>query len=642
MAERAKILVVDDEPVIRTLLEDTLTDAGYSVETAPEAKTAMEKLRADKFDLAILDYMMPEETGIDLLRRIKEEGIGVGVIILTAYASLESSVEALRLGAEDYLSKPINRDLLLHSIETVLSKRRLKSENAYLVKELRRRVERLNLISQMGVAITSTLDIDKVIRNSITVSKKAVNGEAASLLTIDEITGELEFKIAQRPDGRDDEKITGLKLPPGQGIAGWVAQNAKPVLVEDASNDPRFYPGVDKKTGEVTRSLIAVPLKIRDRVIGVIEVINKQGGGHFDKSDVFFVGLVANSVAVAIDNARLTAQLKASHAQLQAHNELLEQKVAERTSELTKANEELKKTNEELVATQNRLVQSEKLASVGQLAAGVAHEINNPLGYIKSNLATLGEYLRGIMALMTKYEELEAMVMQSGEPQLAAYAKTIKNQKEDFDVDFVKEDTDQLLDESLQGVKRVARIVEGLKRFSHADHGKIEPVDVNRNIEETMAVAYNEIKYRAEVNYDFGDVPPVKANPVLLSQVFMNLLVNAAQAMDKWGRIDVVTRATGDSVTVKIADNGCGIEKENLGKIFDPFFTTKEVGVGTGLGLSITYGIIQKLGGKIEVESEKGKGTTFTLCLPAETDNRTRQNSGNQSNRGKEEETHAK
>ncbi len=642
MAEQAKILAVDDELVIRTLLEDTLTDAGYSVQSAPEAKTAMEKLRAEKFDLAILDYMMPEETGIDLLRRIKEEGINVGIIMLTAYASLESAVEALRLGAEDYLSKPINRDLLQHSIETVLSKRRLKSENTYLVKELRRRVERLNLISQMGVAITSTLDIDKVIRNSITVSKKAVNGEAASLLTLDEITGELEFKIAQRPDGQDDEKITGMKLPAGQGIAGWVAQNAKPVLVEDASKDPRFYPEVDKKTGEVTRSMIAVPLKIREKVIGVIEVVNKQGGGHFDKSDVFFVGLVANSVAVAIENARLTAQLKASHAQLQAHNELLEQKVAERTAELTRTNEELKKTNEELIATQNRLVQSEKLASVGQLAAGVAHEINNPLGYVKSNLATLGEYMRGIMALMTRYEELESMIERNGEPQLVTYSGTIKNQKEDFDVEFVKGDIDQLLDESLQGVKRVGRIVEGLKRFSHADQGKIEPVDVNRNIEETLAVAYNEIKYRAEINYDFGDVPPVKANPVLLSQVFMNLLVNAAQAMNKWGRIDVVTREANGSVVVKIADNGCGIEKENLQKIFDPFFTTKDVGVGTGLGLSITYGIVQKLGGRINVESEKEKGATFAVYLPVEVDNGTQPEQTEGFLDEKEEQTHAK
>jgi len=641
MAKPVKILVVDDELMIRNLLGDVLTDAGYSVDTAPEAKTAAEKLRTGEFDLVLLDYMMPEETGIDLLRRIKEEGINVAVIILTAYASLESAVEALRLGAEDYLSKPINRDILLHSIEKVLSGRRLKSENIHLVKELRRRVERLNLISQMGVAIASTLDVDTVIRNSITVSKKAVDGEAATLFTIDEITGELEFKIAQRPDGRDDETITGLKLPPGQGVAGWVAQTGKPVLVEDASQDPRFYPEIDKKTGATTRSLIAVPLKIRERVIGVIEVVNKRGGEHFDKSDLFFVGLVANSVAVAIENARLTAQLKASHAQLQAHNELLERKVAERTSELTRANEELKKINEELVATQNRLVQSEKLASVGQLAAGVAHEINNPLGYIKSNLATLGEYMRGIMALITKYEELEAMVMQIGEPGLVAHARAIKNRKDDLDVEFIKGDIDQLLDESLQGVKRVAAIVKGLKRFSHADTGRTEPVDVNRNIEETMAVAHNEIKYRAEVNYDFGDLPPVKANPVLLSQVFMNLLVNAAQAMDKWGRIDVVTRADNDAVVVKIRDNGCGIDKENIEKIFDPFFTTKEVGVGTGLGLSITYGIIQKLGGKIEVESEKGKGTTFTVYLPAETGHRNQRGDGNRIYERKGEKTNA-
>ena len=188
--------------------------------------------------------------------------------------------------------------------------------------------------------------------------------------------------------------------------------------------------------------------------------------------------------------------------------------------------------------------------------------------------------------------------------------------KKDLDVDYLLEDTTDLIEESIEGTDRIKKIVADLKDFAHPGEDKPKPSDINKNLESTLNVVWNELKYKATVSKDFDDLPYVLCSAHQLNQVFMNILVNAAQSIEKEGEIFITTRAVDDEVEIKFKDTGSGIPKEKLNKIFDPFFTTKEVGKGTGLGLHLTYNIIKKHNGSIEVESEVGMGTTFTIRLP--------------------------
>ncbi len=277
-------------------------------------------------------------------------------------------------------------------------------------------------------------------------------------------------------------------------------------------------------------------------------------------------------------------------------------------------NLELEQAHAALKAAQAQLVQSEKLASVGQLAAGVAHEINNPIGFIMSNLGSLKSYTEVMQRLIDGYRSYSAGVReQSPRPEILEAMRELENQE---DIEFVLEDIGDLLHDSIEGSKRVKDIVQGLKSFSRVDDAQMCQEDLHAGIESTLKVVDNEIKYKCEVVREFGDVPPVHCNLAQLNQVFMNLIVNAAQAMDSQGILVISTDTEEQFAVLRFRDTGAGIPAERLGSIFDPFFTTKPVGSGTGLGLSISFGIVQDHGGTIEVESEVGVGTEFTIRLP--------------------------
>jgi len=275
-------------------------------------------------------------------------------------------------------------------------------------------------------------------------------------------------------------------------------------------------------------------------------------------------------------------------------------------------NAELNLLNAKLSTAQEHLVQSEKLASIGQLAAGVAHEINNPIGYIFSNFGTLENYLSSLFEILDIYEKAEASLG------AAETVKELKAKRESLELEFLKEDIPVLMRESKEGIIRVRKIVQDLKDFSHVDTNQDwQLANLNLGIDSTLNVVNNEVKYKAELVKDYGDLPEVECRHSQINQVVMNLVVNAAHAMgSERGKITVRTRAEGDNVWLEVADTGSGIPKEVLPRIFDPFFTTKPVGKGTGLGLSLSYGIIQKHHGRIDVQTEAGKGTTFRVTLP--------------------------
>jgi signal transduction histidine kinase len=270
----------------------------------------------------------------------------------------------------------------------------------------------------------------------------------------------------------------------------------------------------------------------------------------------------------------------------------------------------------ELDQAQEKLLHSEKMASIGLLAAGVAHEINNPVGYVKSNFSVLKDYANSLLMLLGRYEAVEPL-LPADDPAVRAMLDT----KRAVDLGFLREDLLQLIDQSLDGIGRVEKIVRDLKNFSRADAGPaFVMADLNTCIESALSIAYNEIKYKADVVKELGDLPEVECSPSQLAQVFLNLLVNAAQAFREGmarGVITVRSASDGDDrVRVEIADTGCGMTEAQMKRIFDPFYTTKPVGVGTGLGLSISYGIVEAHGGRLEVASTLGAGSTFRLSLP--------------------------
>lgn len=268
-----------------------------------------------------------------------------------------------------------------------------------------------------------------------------------------------------------------------------------------------------------------------------------------------------------------------------------------------------------------QLTQTDKLASIGQLAAGIAHEINNPVGYVTSNLNSLAEYLSDIRRFIKMNQPLIKGLNEITLPEsLAKMAAKIHEYARDIDLDFLQEDIEELIKDCIDGLDRIKKIVIDLKDFAHPGKKAIEPVDINACIETTLNVAANELKYKTTVHKDLKAVPLINGIPQQLNQVFLNILVNAAQAIEKTGDIRIKTWQENNNVFLSVSDTGCGIEPENISRIFDPFFTTKEVGKGTGLGMNIAYNIIQQHGGSIAVESEKGKGTTFTVSLPVPED----------------------
>ncbi|WP_444994638.1 sensor histidine kinase [Aliikangiella sp. IMCC44359] len=279
----------------------------------------------------------------------------------------------------------------------------------------------------------------------------------------------------------------------------------------------------------------------------------------------------------------------------------------------------IKQQYEALKSAQSQLVHSEKMASIGQLAAGVAHEINNPLGYVNSNLNSLRGYIDELRAFIDElYTELKNTgSSSSAEQSIEAISVELKKK---HDIEFILSDTYELISESIFGMDKVKKIIQGLKNFTHAGEEKMKKADLNKCLEETVRIVWNELKYHCEVSKDYGEIPETYCHPSQLNQVFMNLLINAGHAIKDNGVITIKTCCDEESIIIDISDNGSGIDEKNLNQLFNPFFTTKPVGQGTGLGLSISYGIIENHGGTITVESELGVGTLFKIKIPIVTE----------------------
>ncbi|MEW6683090.1 MAG: ATP-binding protein [Nitrospirota bacterium] len=321
-----------------------------------------------------------------------------------------------------------------------------------------------------------------------------------------------------------------------------------------------------------------------------------------------------DGIVIVARDVRETLRLVAD---LQQAKVTLEERVRQRTVEIEQALREREKANLELTRKDDQLIRQEKMASLGQLAAGVAHEINNPVGFVSSNLQMLQTYLGDLTEYVERTNAMIERLSGLGLPESAgAHIQEFVRRNGQAPASQAIEDARQSVVESIDGLNRVKKIVSALREFSHADQDDPDWADLNEGLESTINIVWNELKYKATLHRDYGDLPKVLCYPHQLNQVFMNLLVNATQAIPDRGEIWVKTWADSDQVYVDIRDTGSGIPEDHLSKIFDPFFTTKPVGQGTGLGLSIVYGIVERHGGMVRVNSRVGEGTTFHLAFP--------------------------
>jgi signal transduction histidine kinase len=275
----------------------------------------------------------------------------------------------------------------------------------------------------------------------------------------------------------------------------------------------------------------------------------------------------------------------------------LERKVEERTTELQKA--------------YSRMLQQEKLAAVGVLAAGMAHEINNPNGFVRSNLTTFNRYFERLRDMLNCYQLLIA-----DNTPLPRLLQETEAKRRELKLDFIMSDASELLEQSIEGTERITRIVADLKSFSHVDETGTSDADLNQELERTLVVMAPQIAADTKIERSFEPLPLFGCNPGLLSQAFFNIIQNAIQSRTTGLVLKISSRCVDDEIAIAISDNGIGIAEENLPRIFEPFFTTREVGSGTGMGLTVAREIIRSSGGSIEIASSEQSGTTVTIRLP--------------------------
>jgi two-component system NtrC family sensor kinase len=388
--------------------------------------------------------------------------------------------------------------------------------------------------------------------------------------------------------------VIGNALPRGVGVFGHVVATGHPVLVNGDAAETGLPLRANEARNRSTHSAMCWPLRVQERTIGALAVNRAADRPRYTVTDLDQGQALTSLLALVISNHQMHVERD------------------NRIVELQTLNSTMQRMNASLEDAQNQVIQAEKLASIGQISAGVAHEINNPVAFVLSNLGSLESYVSQICELLNAYVDAERTLAPL--PPALASARKLRESK---DFDFLRGDIVALLAESRDGLMRVKRIVQDLRDFSRGGADETwQMVDLHAALDSTLNIVRNEIKYKASIVKSYGDLPEVECLPSRLNQVFLNLLVNAGHAIDTHGTITVSTGISGTDAWIRVSDTGCGIPADHLNRIFEPFFTTKPVGKGTGLGLSVSYAIVRKHGGRIEVDSEVGRGTRFTIFLP--------------------------
>jgi PAS domain S-box-containing protein len=554
-ARRASILLVDDRERNLTTLEMVLKDLGQDLVKATSGQEALRHLLARDFAVVLLDVRMPEMDGFETaeLIRNRRRSRHTPIIFVTALdANPEDIVRGYSVGAVDFLFRPFMPEVLKAKVKVFLDL--FESREVLRASELRFSTLVKNIPGALyRRAAGSPWDL-----HFISDAIEGITGFAAS----DFLGGSRTLADVLHPEDRDP-----------------IAR-----VMEAAFQERRPY---------------ALEYRIIHRDRSVRWISDKgQGMPSGDGTIRYLDGILFD-----VTERRLAEEeVRQRTAQLAASNEQLHEQIAER-----------QRAEEERSRMSAQLLQGQKLQAIGQLAAGIAHEINNPVGYILSNTVTGLEYLKNLQRLL---ESTEQVLKIRPTAKAGGLREDLDRLREEIDAPFLLRDFGEAMKDIKEGAERIRDIVKSLREFTHLDPGDWKPAGLEELVESAIRLCWNELKYKAEVNRDFVSVPPVVCHPQQIEQVFVNLLVNAAQALDQKGTIVVSIREEDGQAVVRIRDTGSGIQPEVLPKLFEPFFTTKPVGQGTGLGLHVVHKIVMAHQGKIEVDSGVGRGTEFTVRLP--------------------------
>jgi signal transduction histidine kinase/DNA-binding response OmpR family regulator len=556
-----RILIIDDDEAICRSLMLIFETQGYEAETAGTGREALEKARGGGFNVALLDIRLPDMEGTELLTPLKETTPDMAVILVTGYASLESAVQALNEGASAYITKPLNLDEVMANVREAFEKQQLLREKRQAEEALRQRNYELALLHRASQMLASTLDLDQVLTTIVGEVYLLLNVVSCSVWLIDQKTHEL---VCRQAAGSRSEVVRGWRLAPGQGIAGGVSRSGESLVVPDTRVDKRHFKGVQQTTGVELRSILCVPLLLKEEVIGVLEVLDKEVD-RFRPAHLRVAEALAASAAIAVQNARLfdsaqreLAERRRAEEALKEYSERLEEMVEQRTKELRDA--------------QEQLIHAERLAAIGQLGASVGHELRNPLGVIKNSTYYIN------------------MKLGDADEKVKKHLKIMERE-----------------------IATSNKIINDLLSFARDRKPTLQRTQINTVVEDALSrtAVPDEVAVITELE---EYLPSLMADSDQIGQVFINLILNAAQAMSTGGKLEIATKAENGFIVTEFKDNGCGIPDENLRRLFEPLFTTKAKGIG--LGLAVSKQLIEAHEGTIEVESQVGKGTTFRVKLP--------------------------
>ncbi|KAF0215119.1 MAG: multi-sensor signal transduction histidine [Geobacteraceae bacterium] len=665
--EKYRILIIDDDPGMVKTLADILRVKGYETVIAKDGNEGLASLSEHAVNLALVDLGLPDISGLEVLNRIKSAYPSMEVIILTGNATLDSAIDATNHGALFYLVKPYEIGQLLLQIRRAIEKQQTMTE----LRKFSLAVEQ----SPASIVITDTEGTIGYVNPKFTqvtgYTREEAIGQNPRILKTEEtdpaVYAELWRTITSGKDWQGEfynKKKNGeffwesARISPITDAAGAITHFM--AIKEDITARKHMEQALQAERQRLFSLLESLPGfvclqapdysiafanryfrdcfgEVEGRLCYQIFQDREEPCEHCPTFQVFadrelklWEWAGRNNRTYQVYDYPFT-DIDGSPLVLEMGIDVTEQKSAERELRKNRAelitrhdelqniylqlegkNRDLETAYAELKATQAQMLQNDKMASIGQLAAGVAHEINNPIGFVTSNLGTLDKY----MAKLAGFIDAQAEKIASHAP--PEVVEGLSEKRKVLKLDYILDDAKDLIRESLDGTGRVQKIVQDLKTFSRVDAVEHSLVDINTCLESTINIVWNEIKYKATLQRDFGALPQIKCYPQQLNQVFMNLLINAAHAIDKEGTITVRSRFEAGLIHVAVSDTGCGIPEELRTRIFEPFFTTKEVGKGTGLGLSISYDIVKKHDGEIVVASEVGKGTTFTVIVPVQ------------------------
>ena len=545
-ADQPLVIVVDDDQQIRDLLKLWLEQNGYRMLGAERAEPVLEMIRDHRPVLVIVDLVLPRSSGLELTRAIRDLHPELPVLAITGHREKEMSLEAFRCGVTSFLFKPFDMNTLASTIRRCLQYTDLLKPGG-VSPEIRALIEVQN-------AIVNRLPLDRILYLTIEHMIRISGADSSSIMLLEPEGKTLKLQAAYGLDGIEEGRQVALD----QGVAGWVVKFNQPQLIVGRADA--------QITGERPESALTaavglcLPLRGARRVVGVLSVTKRTS------TEPFPPGLTQFGLLLGAELARAIEELHERERHQEAERELMRR---------------------------------DKLVTIGELVAGVAHEINNPLGFIRSNLQTISEYL----------EELQPLVRKS----LATEQPRGGGGK---DLEFILEDLPSCLQETCQGVERVLKIVANLKSMAREDTDMKEMANINEILESAISILWNQIKYKAEIVREMLELPHYPCYPSQLGQVFLNIIHNAVQAIERRGRIWVRTRLESQWLVIEIQDDGCGMGPDTISKLFTPFFTKKPKGEGTGMGLKIAKKIVERHLGKIEVESQPGQGSLFRVKLP--------------------------